>query len=68
MSDWASVEERLPEERNIHGQSANYLVIDDWGNMAEAWLDRRGWINALSGTPDDPIDVTHWMPLPEPPK
>ena len=56
-SEWISVEERLPEE------SACYLVniVDHFGLdfvTFTHYTKRYGW-----GVPD----VTHWMPLPEPP-
>ena len=59
ISHWIPVTERLPE-RNY-----NCLVCDD-GVVLE------GYMNAVSGWFDNIGDrlkfVTHWMPLPEPPK
>lgn len=54
---WVSVEERLPEN------DGRYLVCNQpykaqWVMIQEYWRDS-GW----SGS-----SVTHWMPLPEPPK
>jgi len=57
---WISVEDKLPEE------SESYLV----------YLGNRGYINkidvdyysTLLGTFANGNDVTHWMPLPEPPE
>ncbi len=60
MSDWISVEDKLPDE--------NTNVIVD-GGIAYY---RKGLWMTLTGElfPGKPIQwiVTHWMPLPEPPK
>ena len=64
IQKWIPVSERLPE----HGQIVLcYLRFDDmrilqWDNQFYWWL---GY-----GKGDDwqKADVTHWMPLPEPPK
>ena len=65
--DWISVEERLPEvwRNDETAELVNYMIYSpdfgvDIGNyhaMAKKWL-----CIAL------PCTVTHWMPLPEPPK
>ena len=63
-SKWIPVTERLPD----HGKivlcrlTFNELRILQWDNVIKWWL---GY-----GTGDDwrQKDVTHWMPLPEPPK
>ena len=55
MSEWISVEDRLPED------SGCYLVA---GELIELEIDNYcidyGW--------NDSFEVTHWQPLPEPPK
>jgi hypothetical protein len=66
-NSWISVEERLPKSR------ADVLVVAYWG---EEWQTMTGWYSAMMGkwriiTPfgeREPGGVTHWMPLPEPPK
>ena len=61
MSEWISVKERLPEE--------TYLVLvwdNDCDQVAIASLQRDGsWCG--DGVWKD-ANVTHWMPLPEPPE
>lgn len=70
---WIPVEERLPE------YNARVLVIDVYAGDGDefiaiwtreeypddpdgcCWIDERGWWHALD-------EVTHWMPLPEPPE
>lgn len=61
MSEWISIEDRLPNNDNV------VLVINKhrvtiaryFGN--ESWSGRQGKEHRLS-------TITHWMPLPEPPK
>ena len=61
--EWISVDERLPE----HSQKV--LVCDDRQNMVTAMyvtFDNGGfdWCTSVRLV----YEVTHWMPLPEPPK
>ena len=76
MSGWISVKDRLPEitEPDAHGNitySGNVLTFitdgDDFTYMAtQPYTTNRGgrWSMCLPG---EPAQVTHWMPLPEPP-
>lgn len=62
---WISVEERLPEDQrsvltvNGHGE---IRIMGLWSKRGDAWT----WVH------NDRMmhynDITHWMPLPEPPK
>lgn len=62
---WIPVTERLPEK------TGEYLVCGQWrGKPAETWVCEliafgkiKGWANEARNPA-----VTHWMPLPEPPK
>lgn len=54
-SEWISVKERLPDDEN---QKCLWLWEDKEITLNEAWA-VRGWI---------PRNITHWMPLPEPPE
>ncbi len=57
MSEWISAKDRLPESEG------DYLCAFDDGFIATAsWIDCDWELWADSG------EVTHWMPLPEPPK
>ena len=59
MAEWISVEERLPE------QYGPFLIADNEGNMEVAtWTKQFGWFSGCYRVKH----VTHWMPLPEPPK
>lgn len=58
MSEWISVEERLPDERKAY-----YLCLfEDGHQQVSEWLhdDIQGWVFWYG-------DPTHWMPLPPPP-
>lgn len=58
-SAWISVDERLPDKQ------AQYLIVDDEGYMEVAlWARQFGWFSHVNRG----NEVTHWMPLPEPPK
>lgn len=57
MSEWISVKDRLPEKSGyylIWTEHSYYLI-----GFFSSNIDNGKW---------DWIDVTHWMPLPEPPK
>ena len=69
MSNWISVKDRLPDDKD------KYLVLtsqdkqqwtgcynlsvkpNEW--LLHGWTTKDGW---------HPFEVTHWQPLPEPPK
>jgi len=60
---WISVDERLPEMNTaVLASNSKYVDLMTRGPSDDGWLwyDGRG-----SYTPDV---ITHWMPLPEPPK
>ena len=62
MSDWISVEDRLPE-----GDCLVFIQKDDVHPMHTAsYHPNVTIIGGLFAFDRDP--VTHWMPLPEPPK
>ena len=56
-TEWVSVKERLPTE------SKNYLVYTNYGTIMvlHFYHKKKKWISGDEY-------VTHWMPLPEPPK
>lgn len=65
MNKWISVEDRLPEP----SESISYLVwVDGRPDYVGYW--QLSYFNYEDG--DEPewdyLDVTHWMPLPEPPE
>ena len=77
MSEWISVEDRLPEandtlrvaghigESKIFVSQAMYQEGDGWVSVHAAYE----YQNVESyGFEDSGLKVTHWQPLPEPPK
>lgn len=62
MSDWISVKDRLPEKYE------RVIVVNSCGYVSDGCL-YNGNNFVLRGTFGDTINfITHWMPLPEPPK
>ncbi len=75
MNSWIKVEDRLPEKRKavlVYAPEMNepictmYFDPDDSAAEFGEWVsdctpDRGGW-NSMTAE-----DVTHWMPLPDPP-
>lgn len=57
VSKWISVKDRLPE------QYTDVIVLYDFGRVGVNWTNKE---NEFIEHPD--CKVTHWMPLPEPPK
>ena len=60
QSEWISVEERLPEKY------AYVIVCDEDGTVGEAFCYKEGGFEWMYS--QEIAFVTHWMPLPEPPK
>ena len=57
VQEWISVDDRLPED------SATVLVCHKNGLVTtNAWLGAHWWFK------DERNPITHWMPLPQPPK
>ena len=59
---WISVEERVPEDVR------DYLVVTDEGNIHKAVFTGDFWYNSDTTNKIRDGEVTHWMPLPEPPE
>ena len=62
---WISVEERLPEWCQVvlcKLRRRELPVICQWDDLCGVWIERR------ITRSHDKAEVTHWMPLPEPPK
>lgn len=59
-NEWVSVEERLP------APTENLVLVYDCTGVNMAWYSyAMGWMYR-TGLPG--VEITHWMPLPEPPK
>ena len=59
MSEWISVKERLPEEDVV-------VILTDHIDVGTGWFNGKGWRTPFADI--DEYRITHWMPLPEPPK
>ena len=65
---WISVKERLPDDRGnfitkIHCDNGDWIEVNTFDYMEKEW-----WHDAVNCTAKATDFVTHWMPLPEPPK
>ncbi len=63
-NEWISVKDRLPED------SREVLIYDKRsGDVLYAWYSMETWNeNDFCYEGDDLDDISHWMPLPEPPE
>ena len=59
MSKWISVKDRMPETYD------DVLILDAFNNMFTGYYEHQEWHDNYGCAADD---VTHWMPLPEPPE
>lgn len=71
MGEWISVEDRLPGEKDYKSCRENLDGAVLWFNgneMGLGWFYRSTW--QWADLYDEVIEppVTHWMPMPEPPK
>jgi hypothetical protein len=66
IGGWISVKHRLPEDETVVIAYVQHKI--GWYRMF-AWHDMYGWHSSAPEFDDKESDyVTHWMPLPEPPK
>ena len=64
MSEWISVEDRLPDDES------GYRVLVTANDILSQWveiLNHNGKFWVIDGGVEYPAIVTHWMPLPKPP-
>lgn len=61
---WISVEDRLPETES-RCLVVRYDAVTKTSFIDILWFDKGTWWNRVFG---GEYSVTHWMPLPEPPK
>ena len=58
---WRKVEDELPEDGETVLTYKNGIVeVQEFDNRRQGWI-RNGWFWSM-------VTVSHWMPLPEPPK
>ncbi|WP_394970207.1 DUF551 domain-containing protein [Candidatus Allofournierella merdipullorum] len=68
---WVSVSERMPDKDQVviviaNGKPRENITLDGAFELAE-WSESDGWILACWPDWENPV-VTHWMPIPVPPK
>ena len=82
MSEWVSVKDRLPEngtylvrvyrDATVTSPSANFICTASLSMISVHCFDgspiRSAWYVYPSSGHEVTNDVTHWMPLPKPPK
>lgn len=71
MSEWISVKDRLPNENEcvlviVSGKPSENITLDGAYELAE-YDPVEGWILEMWPEWGSAV-VTHWMPLPQPPK
>ncbi len=67
MGVWTSIDDRYPEQDGYYAVYRQWRVRDVKNHKEFTCSDVSvTWYSDLSGFGDD--TVTHWMPLPEPPK
>ena len=68
--EWISVKDRLPKTNSKFGESDYILCYTESKEQVVCWYTKnREWIVANFKADSTPlnIDITHWMPLPNPP-
>ena len=77
VQEWISVDDRLPiEEAKAHeqewpGEYCEFLVMIEKGSLPTTLyydLKENEWFRINTALERETYEVTHWMPLPEPPK
>jgi hypothetical protein len=66
MSEWISVKDRLPETSELVLQRIDRVDEFPTFDLGLYYPEEKRWINRLSSKYT--CTVTHWMPIPEPPK
>ena len=68
VQEWVSVDDRLPEDSNDGFEDA--VLVTDGFVQHMAYFVGGEWRFAESGEIKEPMwyRITHWMPLPQPPK
>ena len=65
VQEWISVDDRLPEDGRYVVCIAKRNPFSRFMPMV-ARIEKNGWVNPI--TEQYISEVTHWMPIPEPPK
>lgn len=63
---WISVKDRLPHAE--YGESDEVLTVDEHGIIDVLYFDGSCWCHPTGEVRYKGTKITHWMPLPQPPK
>ena len=69
MNDWQPISTAPRDGTEILGyapERRGRMIRQDVATMAWGWLGSGGWYSTANGIPITE-EVTHWMPLPDPP-
>ena len=66
MNEWISVKNKLPNAE--YGESKDVLTINSMGVMRVMNFDGGCWCYQTMEPYASAFKITHWMPLPQPPK
>ena len=66
LMGWISVKDRLPEAE--YGESDEVLAISETGRQEILYFDGSNWCYPTGEVRARFTAITHWIPLPEPPK
>jgi hypothetical protein len=67
MSEWISVEDRLPDEKTfVPGTDVSHVIASDGVFVLGVLYRKEKGFGDMRC--NELTNVTHWMPLPEPPK
>ena len=62
VQEWIPVKDRLPEN-----EKEGMLIALRWGMVDIGWYEEGQWSSEFVNEYEDG-EVTHWMPIPQPPK
>lgn len=71
--EWFKCSERLPERAGLGNDETEYVIVCETTltgnqNVSICGYDEDGWSDWDNFGCIDPKKITHWMPMPQPPK
>lgn len=79
MSEWVSVKERMPSREGLEPDESEYVLVSEQSfdaitgeklksSVSICGFEHDGWSEFDNFGYVRPENITHWMPLPEPPE
>ena len=70
---WISIKDRLPERIGLDDDMTEYVLVCETAPSGNKYVsvcgyEATGWSDWDNFGTINPKNITHWMPLPEPPK